>query len=180
MGLTIDDGKGSGSSAEVTTDNLLKTFAVTETEFEFSSDVKGKAFAWASGTYDPAAGDTILLVKNTSTSEELHIDAIWLSTDVDTRVVIHMPTTNVTVAGTTITGTNLNSQSGNAAAASAARDETGNTQGDIIWSGEIMAAEGMTDVSLGGALILGQNASVGVDFVANVAACDVTIWGHYL
>lgn len=179
MGFIIEDGAGKNGSAQVNTDQRLNVEAVTETEFEFSSKSKGLAFNWVSGTYDAAANDTILLVKNTSSSKNLHIDGIWLSTDTETRVVIHVPTTEVTVTGTTITGTNLNIGSANVAEASAARDETNNSQGNIIWSGEIQATGEPYFIDLSGALILNTNSSIGVDYVADVAACDVTISGHY-
>jgi hypothetical protein len=179
MGLQVEDGKGKGISAEVNSDNHLVTKSIIESEFEFISDVKGEAYSWASGTYDPDAGDTILLIKNTSQTLELHIDTITISTDTETIVQIHLPTTNVTVAGTTITGVNLNTTSGNVASASAARDETGNTQGDIIWANELQATSAPHVVDYGGALILGTNNSVGVDFVSATTACGVSITGHY-
>jgi hypothetical protein len=179
MGFIIDDGAGKNGSAQVNSDQRLNVEAVTETEFEFVSKIKGQSYSWSSGTYDPAAGDTILLVKNTSSTKSLHIDGIYLSSDTETRVVIHVPTTDVTVTGTTITGTNWNTGSSNVAEASAARDETNNSQGSIIWSGEIQAANDPLNIDFSGALILNTNASVGVDYVADVAACDVTITGHY-
>ena len=133
MGLQIEDGKGSGNNVEVNSDKQLVVLAITKNELKFVSQNKGLAFSWASGTYDPDAGDTILLVKNTSATKELHIKSITLSCDTETRAVVHLPTTDVTVTGTTITGTNLNAASSNVAEASAAKDETGNSQGNIVW-----------------------------------------------
>jgi uncharacterized protein YjbI with pentapeptide repeats len=177
--MKLVDGKGNCYVAEVNKDNQLSTFSITETEFEFVSKEKGLAFSWASGTYDPDAGDTVLLVKNTSSTKNLHIDTITISTDTETRAVIHVPTADVTVAGTTITGVNLNLTNSNVAEASAARDETGNTQGNVVWSGEVQANSDPFLVDFAGALILGANNSVGVDFVSATTACDVTITGHY-
>ncbi len=178
MGFEIA-GHSYGRIMGVNEDLRAETQSVTETEFEFISKSKGLAFSWASGTYDAAAGDTILLVKNTSSTKKLHIDKITLSTDTETRVVVHLPTTQVTVTGTTVTGVNLNTASGNVAEASAARDETNNTQGNVIWSSEIQAAGEPYSINWYGALILNTNDSIGVDYVADVAACDVTILGHY-
>lgn len=180
MGFQIEDGKGSGNLAEVNADQQLVTKSVTETEFEFTSVNNGQSYSWASGTYDAAAADTILLIKNTSSTRRLHIDTIWLSSDTDTRAVIHIPTTEVTPTGTAITGVNLNTASSNVAEATAIRDETDNSQGNIIWSGEIQAAGSPTIVDFNGALILARNDSIGVDYVADVAACDVTITGHFI
>jgi len=179
MGIFIADGGGTGKIAKINTDNQLLTKAVVENEVEFISEDKGLAYAWASGTYDPAAGDTILLLKNTSTTHNIHITVISLSSDVDTRAVIHFPTTEVTPTGTAITGANLNRISANVAEATAIRDETNNSQGDILWSGEIMATGDPLIVGANGSIILGTNDSIGIDFVADVGACDVTIFGHF-
>lgn len=177
--MQLEDGKGRGNVAEVNDDNQLVTNGVIVTHLHFNSEKNGISFSWSSGTYDAAAGDTILLIKNTSTTKDLHIHQIWLSTDTETRVVVHVPATEVTPAGTTITGSNLNTTSAIVAGASAKRDETDNTQGNIYWAGEIQAATNPLMIDFEGALILGQNESIGVDYVADVAACDVTILGHY-
>lgn len=173
----IEDGIGKGFKARVDSKNRLRSHVVDEPEMHAASE-DGDAYAWASETYDPAAADTILLVKNTG-NPNLHIEFVYLSTDVDTVATIHLPTTEVTPTGTAITGTNFNTGSSNVAEASAIRDETNNTQGNVIWSGEIYAASGPYRVDLQGALILAKNKSVGVDYVADVAACDVTIFGFF-
>lgn len=177
MPIPIVDGKGSGRLAEVNSENQLVTKAVVETDLEFHSEHEGQAFSWNSGTYDGAAGDTALLVKNTAGDLDLHIDHIVISIDIESRVVIHLPTTEVTVAGTTITGTNLNTGSSNVAEAGAARDETGNAQGNIVWTGELQAASEPHVVDL--PVVLSKNKSIGVDIVGDFGACDITIVGHY-
>jgi len=179
MGFIIEDGGGTGNKAKISVDNQLLTKAVVESAAEFISVDKGLAFSWASGTFNPIAADTILLVKNTSLTRNLHISVIYLSTDVDTRVVVHFPIAEVTPTGTTIVGTNLNRTSANVAEATAIRDETDNTQGDVFWSGEIHAVNDPKEISTDGVIILGTGDSIGIDYVADVAACDVTIVGHF-
>lgn len=177
--MIITGGTGKQNAAEVNDDFQLVVKAIMETEAQFISGEKGEAFSWASDTYSAAQDDTILLVKNTATDKELHIEAIWVSANADTRVLVHLPTANVTVAGTTITGVNLNTGSSNVAEAEAARDETGNSLGDLIWSGEIQAIDLPYKLPLQGVLILKKNKSVGVDFTVAATACDVTIMGYY-
>jgi hypothetical protein len=179
MPIQLEDGKGSGKVAEVDSNHRLRTKSIIETEQESISEDDGLAFSWASGTYDPDAGDTILLVKNTSATKTLRISKIWVSSDTETRVVVHCPTADVTVAGTTITGANLNRTSSNVAEATAARDETGNSQGDILWSGEVQATSGVQLIEFSGSVILGTNDSIGVDFVSATTAGDVVVFGHY-
>ena len=174
----IEDGTGKGFRAQVDSQSRLRTHAVAESDLHAISE-DGDAYSWSSGTYDPGAADTILLVKNTGNTP-LHIEGIWLTTDVDTRVVIHIPTSEVTpTSATTPVGTNLNTSSSNVAEATAKQNETNNTQGAIVWAGEIYAASGPFYVDFQGSVILAKNVSIGVDYVADVAACDVTIIGFY-
>jgi hypothetical protein len=180
MGFKIEDGKGSGRVAEVTESNKLQTVTVSHTELFEHSVFNRDAYSWSSGTYNYDANDTILLVENTSSTQMLHIHSVHISGDTDTRVIIHRPTSDVTVAGTTVTGVNLNGASGKVADANAARDETGNTQGDVLWSGEIIANGNPTILEFHGAIVLDRNQSIGVDFVTDGSACDVVIMGFFV
>lgn len=175
----IQDGTGAGFRAGVNEDNQMVVKAITESEIQFVSGEKGLAFSWASQTFDPNQDDTILLVKNTSTDKELHVETIHISVDGDTRVLVHLPTTNVTVAGTTITGVNLNTGSSNVAEAESARNETGNSLGDVIWSGELFATQNPIELKYGGSLILKKNKSVAIDLTVAITAADITIVGYY-
>lgn len=181
MGIQIEDGLGRGFSAQVDSEGHLVVDALVITDIAHISDAHGQSFSWSSGSYNPGTtGDTILLVKNTSTTRNLFIIGITISSAVETRVVVHIPTTVVTTpAGTAITGTNLNSSSNNVAEAIAKRDETNNVQGNILWSGEIQATTLPYSLPLFGAVIIGQNDSIAVDYVADPTACDVTILGYF-
>lgn len=164
---------------KVNKDGAASVVAVTETELRNSAG-NGLAYTWPSGTYSSANDDTILLVKNT-TVLNLHIDKIWLSTDTDTRVVIHLPTVTVTTpAGTAVADVNLSTNFPNDAdVAVAIRDETTNVQGSVLWSGEIMAAGVPFVVDFEEAVTLAKNRSIGVDYLLAATACDVTIIGHF-
>ena len=137
-----------------------------------------QAFCWTNLTYDYTAADTILLVKNMHTTKVLVIEGIWASGDTATEVVVHRPTTEVTVAGTEVVGINLNGESSNVAQASARADETGNSQGSIITSGRI-PANTMTPMGAPGVVRLAQKQSIGVDFVTEGAAANVSIVGYF-
>ena len=178
--MQIEDGRGTGSLLGISkTGNRGDVSSRSNERIYYISRDSGQSYMWASGTYDAGAGDTILLVKNTSTTRNLYIKAIWISTDTETRVVVHIPTSEVTPTGTSITGRNMNSASSNAAEATAIRDETNNSQGNIYWSGEIQAATNPYEINFHDGLILGQNESIGIDYVADVGACDVTIIGYF-
>lgn len=177
MATSILDGKGRGFVAAVTEENQLDVHAVVETELHDRAE-EGQAFTWASGTYSAAQDDTILMLKNTG-DVPLHITDMWIGSNTDTRVVVHIPTSEVTMAGTIITGVNLNTGRNDVADADARRDETGNTQGDLVWTAETFAIGDPLHILWGGALILGKNKAVGVDFTVAASAIDVVFWGFF-
>lgn len=179
MGFQIEDGKGTGNLAEVNVKNLLQTHAVTETELVEEAE-NGNAYSWSNVSYDYAAGDTILLVRNESSTEKLHIDRMRIHGSTATEIVIHCPTVAFTPTGTAVTGVNLNRISGKTASATAKANETQNTQGDVIMRAAIAgSATNSERFDIGEAVILGNGQSIGVDFVSDGSACRVTILGHF-
>lgn len=179
IGITIDDGTGTGNVAMVDATNLLGVRAVTETELVEGAE-RGDAYSWSNVSYDYAAADTILLLQNTSITQNLMVDFFYIQGSTATEVVIHCPIVAFVPAGTAVTGTNMNRTSGKSASAIAKANETANTQGVVIFRGAIAAAPSDPYViALGGALILGYGQSVGVDFVTDGAAARITIIGHY-
>ncbi len=177
MGFIIDDGMGSGTKAQVSDDNMLRTYAKTESEISHESENHGRAFTWSNVTYDPAAGDTILLIKNTSPTLGLIIQHFSIGSDVNTVATIHSPTCAIPT-GTAVTGVNLNRQSGKTAEATAICDETTNSQANVMHNVYVLANTS-TPINTEGSLILGLNDCVAVDFVADVGACYVSIKGYY-
>ena len=151
-----------------------------------SSLVDGQAYSWVNATYNAAANDTILLVKNDSTTQNLHIDQIWCHSDVTTVIRVHVPrdaaSAVVTPAGTAVTGVCLNIAKGNTASATAMADETDNDITDaatkIIWAGSI-PADNSTPVLINSGLVIASTECIAVDYVEDVAEAYVTIIGHY-
>ena len=139
MGFQLESGAGNGASQVVTDDGRANVSSRSTSRFYFQSRVGNRAYSWTSATYNYDAGDTILLVKNTNTSNALVIHSITFSGDTTSLWHVHKPTSEVTVAGTTVTGVNLNGAFGSAALAEAAADETGNTQGDILYSAYVLS-----------------------------------------
>ena len=177
MAFQIEDGKGGGKRAEVNEENQLVVASVSQSELEHESEENGAGFNWSSDIVDVAGNGTVLLVKNTSDTE-LHIECVKISNgSLASEYTVHLPTTEVTVTGTTVTGTNLNTSSSNVADASAASNESNNSQGNVI--GTIFAAvDSNHSVEVPG-LILGKNKSIAVDVVENTTESAVSIIGHY-
>ena len=124
-----------GNNAGVNDDLQLQTRAVSVSAIHEAS-LNGQAFSWNTPTYDPDALDTALLVRNDSSTKKLVIEKVYFRCDTATAFDIHIVTASFTIAGTNaVTGVCLNQSSPTVADATAYGDETGNTQGSIIWTG---------------------------------------------
>lgn len=172
----LEDGKGTGSKAQVNKENQLIVKATSQSEIEHSSEEEGLAYIWSTDAINPGAGDTVLLLKNTSDTA-LHIHSVTISGSTTSEYTIHLPTTEVTVTGNTVTGVNMNTASSNVADASAANTETNNSQGNVILSPFILADTAQNFLLDG--IILGKNKSMGIDVVANTTLSAISIFGHY-
>ena len=161
----------------VTDKGAAKTDTKTESKMGYASRVDGLAFSWTNVTYDYAALDTILLVKNTSSTKKLIIDSISMASDTATLAVIHFPACSV-VTGTSVTGLNLNKSSGNVAEATAVSDETTNSQGDIYHNVYLEALKTKEHLT-GDAIVLGQGDCIAIDFVTDGGAAYCSVEGYF-
>lgn len=178
MGIIMLRGSSDGGVADVVDRCLL---ARLKSAFDKAIE-DGDAYSWANATYDYAASDTILGVQNNSDVRDLHIEKIWLTGDTATEFIVHT-SSGATMAGTAVVGVNLNRASSNVAPATAIGDETGNGQAAASYSGRIVtgriAADGIAEINLGGALVLPEGWNVGVDFVTDGTGANVVIWGYF-
>jgi len=169
---------GSGvNEQKVNTEGQALVAAVTQTELEHESEENAAGYNWSSGSVNIDATDTVILVKNDS-DVTLHIECVKISNgSTASEYTVHVPTSEVTVTGTTVTGTNLNTAKTGVADATAASDETNNSQGNILAT-VFLPVDSNRDIETPG-LILGKNKSVAVDVVAATTEAAVTIVGHY-
>ncbi len=175
--MQVLDGKGSGSLWEVHK-HRGQVDAQIETAFEKHSR-GGRSFVWFNATYNMTAADTILAVRNTSPTRNLHISKITLNSDTVQQAVVHVTAGSAALAGTLVTGVNMNFTSGVVAEADARADETTNSaQGTVVAREELVAAQQKT-IELEGALILGTNDAIGVDYPTDAAICHVCIYGYF-
>ncbi len=179
MTILIGDGKGGGGPMEVR-GNRAQVDAQIETAFETHSH-DGNSYSWTNVSYDMTLADTIIAVRNISSSQHLHITKVLMSTGVTTHAQHHVTNGSAALAGTVITGINLNFGNGNVAEADARGDETTNSsQGTLILTSALVATFD-TMVDWEGALILGTNDSYAIDYVLDdtTSAMKVTIWGYF-
>lgn len=150
-----------------------------DTRLFYVSRDDGQAYSWT-GVYASGANETVLLVKNTSTTRDLIITEIEFVSDAATRVRIHLPTVEVTPGGgATIVGRNLNTGSTNAAEATGKQNESDNALGNIILDTLIGVSEPHGETWEDG-LRITQNKSIAVDFVTAASALGgATIIGYF-
>ena len=175
MGIQIEDGLGTGQSARVS-ENRLETSSRMNPRIAYISRDKGDAYAWVH-SYDYDAGDTILLVSNNSTTQDLYIHKINVGSDTATKYTVHSPA-YPTLAGTSITGVNLNRTSGKTAEAEAYGDETGNTQANVLYEGHVQANEDK-EIETRADIILGYRDVIAVDLETAGTSGIVTIVGYF-
>ena len=170
-----------GEYVKVTENNRLWTDALAESPMAHAARYHAKAFTWTMVSYDYDAADTLLLVRNDSTTLLLYIEYVWVWVDCGGSVIVlQHPTAVFTIAGTAVTGVNMNTASGIAADATAKADETGNTQGDIIdVKYQLGSSEGVKFLDHDGIIALGYHDAIGVDAVTGGDACQCTIHGYY-
>ena len=171
----IRDGVGKGYLAQVDVENRLDVYSTMESEISHESEVNNRAFTWTH-QYDSDDGDTIMLLKNTSSTLNLIIQAMVVGVTDTTNFTLHNPS-NTTLAGSTITGTNLNLGSALSADASCYGDETGNTTGTVLMYGRFTADMAAT-VEFEGSIILGTSNELALN-IASGSNTSVTFIGYY-
>jgi hypothetical protein len=174
--MIIEDGRGSGRKAEVDSHNHLKTHSVSELAIAEASEQDGDAYAWTASA-DIDATDSILWLRNDSTTQNLIIDTISISSDAAGSWFIYCPE-NVTPDGTTVTGVNLNRASSKVALATCKRDNTTAVLANYIFYGHNQVAETVV-MQLRGALVLGYLDCVAIDITTEPALAQATILGYF-
>lgn len=173
----IEDGTGAAFRAHVNKRNMLRTYATIESEVSHHSENFGDAYIWTASA-DINATDSILWLRNDSTTQSLIIDTIWVTSNVAGSWFIYCPV-NATPDGTTVTGVNLNRRSGNVALATAKRDNTTASLANYIFYGHNLALE-TVPVDFRGSLILGYLDCVAVDITTEpTVLAQATILGYY-
>lgn len=77
--ITISDGTGTGRQAKVDSENKLETSSITTNLFTHTSEIKGQSYLVVSDFISlttTGSFNGILYIKNTSTTQNLHIQSI--------------------------------------------------------------------------------------------------------
>jgi len=186
--MDILDGRGSGYKAGVDTDNRLLTNSVSVSAIHQAS-LNGDAYAWNAISANIDTTDCMILVSNTSSSQNLIIDHCFVQGDIAGQIDFKLcDTTGLTLAGTAITGVPLNRTKSKVAPASAWADETASPATTVFFTfyqhlnvNAQTTTAPMTRIDFDGAIILGKNQAFGIDTILEPAAgFEATVFGYYL
>ena len=182
--MIITDGK-TGQTAGVDFENRLRTNSTVNSFIHHISEHDGLAFSWTTVSADIGGGDTALLITNTDPNRSLHIDSLYVWSDVATQFKVHFPAYATNFSGTTVAGLNLNRKSSNTALAVALADEVNNTFVAANTVLTLRTNELATDqfgimMRNANGIILGYHDSFAIDIVADSAAFETTVWGYFV
>jgi hypothetical protein len=142
---------------------------------------KGNAYIAQSQDLNIDASDTLLLLRNDSASPLVIDQIIVTNGNVASRYEGHIITAAFTAAGTAVVPLNLNTGAASTAHVTCIADETGNTQGTVIYdiaSSPTATTPSMVIIQPMG-LILARGISFAVDQVAESTAGACSIEFHF-
>jgi len=162
---TLKDGTGKGYLAKVGDNNKLRTYATTESEISYESEVNEQAYVLMAEATPGTTSTGVCSIVNDSTTTNLIIDKIILSTEENTSVTAmtnfgfwRNPTTNS--GGVAATPVNLNFSSNLTADCTCLEDADGTTLtisgGDSIKTIRMSNASTLT-IDFNSSLILGKS-----------------------
>lgn len=111
MGLQIEDGKGSGSVAEVKNNKLLVS-ATTSSQEHYANHNQGKGYNVNFTATPTGPGDCFFYMKNQDTSIALSIEGIWIKNAADDYIEITLNGEGSPIGGSDVTPVNMNTSSG--------------------------------------------------------------------
>ncbi len=177
MGLIIEDGTGSGNTAKVTSEHRILTQSVSEGPLEDASAEGGAAFFYSS--YAASSNEEVISIKNTESTEILHITRLLFTASGSTLYTIFKVTSG-TAAGTTLTYQNPNLNSGieKSVVAFGNASVTGSLTGNTLFTVGVSGANTQASAFLEGALQLSNNDEIAITISAGVTVY-VTVIGFW-
>jgi hypothetical protein len=171
---------GNETQIVATKDGELEVRAIVETELEHASAF-GRAYAWRSSNSDIDAGDTRILIKNTSDKFLIFSYAIFEPSNVVCSYDIGIGQETTTLAGTAVTATNLNGTVTVQEAYEAYDDETAIADATPIVSYTIpsLTVGGKTVRAELDGFILGKNQYLQINQETESTSGRVTVFGHF-
>ncbi len=176
--VRIEDGGGKNGSATISNTQRLNVSARAASRQYYESRDTGQVYTVISVDATAVANEETVYVQNTSTSKDMIIEKITISTDTASQWRVKF-VTGTAAGGSVLTPVNLNKASSNAAAATCRGDGavTGLTDdGDIT----LVRIEANThdEIKFNEALRLGQDDAVAVECETN-SAVEIVVSFHF-
>lgn len=167
---------GSKRQVLATLDGELEVRAITETELEHAS-ARGDAYAWSTSNGFSTAGDTKLIVKNTSDKYLVFSYLVINPSNVLCRYELGIGNDTTALSGTAITATNLNGLITVAESYEAYETETAVADATKIRAATCGTAR-PERVELDG-YILGKNQYLQINCETTVTSGSLELFGHF-
>ncbi len=181
MGITIEDGKGKGFTAEVDSSNHLHVEAVTKPIASDIADSTQQAFSFPTDVINLTSGaaDKGLLLIENDNNERLHIDRIRVSSS---GLVAFKFYRNPGVASPGFTvGSAINTSFASSITYTGSVRiglDTGSFSNGALF-GQVLVTDGHTSVNEAGAITLNKGNTIGITGKTDgVAQVGVTIFGY--
>lgn len=176
MSEIIDDGRGRGYKASVSSTNRLNVSSKSNPRMYYNSRV-GEAFSFIS-KYSAADGDQVIYFRNDNQDKNFVVTGIWVSSD--NAGTFDFQKVTGTGAGTSIDGRQLNFTSGNTANATALGNAAVTGLNVEYIFAEIRCPQTATvPADFSSALILGKNNAIAVKYNGTAGNVSVVIGGHF-
>jgi hypothetical protein len=180
MGFQIEDGKGRGLLASVSSTNRLNASAKTNPRIFYSSRDDGQAFTVTSLGASIVAGEHSIYLKNDSTTRNLFVRAIHISNVEDVLWKI-WSVTGTASAGNALTPSNLNLGSGLSAEATVRGDDgIADLTTDRLLKAMRVGALEHADMHYDDSLMLTTGTAIALEYdTGTTGNAEVTIEFHY-
>ena len=176
--MLIEDGTGGGYKAQVTSEKMVRTYAMVESEISHVSERHGDAYVWTA-TADWGGDKNAIWLRNNDTDANVIIQKIVISAPAAAVIEVYVGTGN-TSGGTAITGVNMNRGSGKIANATCTHTNTNVDEGSsMTLLGTVHTGATPVTIDFEGALILAYYDEVALNIVTDVASTSINIMGYF-
>ena len=174
MGITIEDGKGTGKNAGVTDENKLETEAITSAGELHANKVHGESYTAGFSVTPTAVGDCFGYMTNNS-DDNMIISTLMLRAATDETIQLKLGDTGTAIDGTDITPVNRNAGSGKSADVVAQQgvDITGLAGGAVVAGIFIKGGESSLQIPIASGIIIPKNKTVSFYVVTGAIAVMV-------
>ena len=161
MGITIEDGVGTGRSAAVDINNRVMVNSISSTIQHFVNHRLGKAFSVGFSVTPTGPLDCFGYITNLD-EDDMVLGSIMFRSASDETVIIKLGDTGTAVGGATVTPVNRNAGSGNIADVTAEYgvNITGFAGGSNVASVFVKGGESSKQVEINSSLIIPKNKTI--------------------